>query len=158
MKKKILDYIESKGAGVSFVQLERDIPNFKDITNNGVSLCMCYGDNPELVIWQGFSREGYEAISELVKEYKIHLKVTNLSLLCYFADGKILKYPIAKFDRYYKRTHWMPHLIYLGSGLSEKPKKRTRLSRNNSNKILKDIENHYSTDTTILTKGDRDNG
>lgn len=62
--------------------------------------------NPTIILWKGMSEEFVNAIAELLKEEKIFIFPT--SHLTYMADGGLLKLPLARSIRNYKKPHWLP--------------------------------------------------
>lgn len=108
MKNKIMGFIRTRGNGVSFVELEDHISGFKGDFE--------YGDfDQNLLYWSGISEEAISAIQDLVRDGRLTMKRTDF--LVYLIDGKILKMPIAKSIRAYKRLRWLPILFYT----NEKP-------------------------------------
>jgi hypothetical protein len=58
MDAAILDYVRERVGGVTFAELSQRIPGF----NGDYSLCL--GGNRNVVLWDGMSREAFDAFSE----------------------------------------------------------------------------------------------
>ena len=97
MKQEILDVV-SKG-GVSFVELEREVPGFKG--DSQIRL-------PKLnwVLWSGLSEEASTALKELLDDNLIEQRPCQP--ITYIVDGGWLDLPIVKSNRSYKHPHWLP--------------------------------------------------
>jgi hypothetical protein len=64
------------------------------------------GEPPNRVLWHGVSQEGLDAINMLLEQGLIVCRSTNP--LVYLIDGALLRYPIARRWKSYKKPHWMP--------------------------------------------------
>ena len=58
------------------------------------------------VLWVGFTEEFYKVIQELMKEQAIHM--VPASYMSYMIDGCMLRLPLAKSAKGYKKPHWLP--------------------------------------------------
>lgn len=63
-------------------------------------------DYPNLIMWSGISLEASEALRELVNEKKIERQ--SCSSFTYLIDGSVLKIPVAKNLKNYKKPRWLP--------------------------------------------------
>lgn len=104
MKTKILEILEKRGNGCSFVELS-EIDGFKG------DLWFGEGDK-NIIYWFNISSEAIGAINDLRKEKRIELVST--SPLVYHIDGQVPTFPIAKQDRKYKKPRWQPCAINKG--------------------------------------------
>ena len=104
MKTEIIELVEKKGDGISFVELS-ELEGF-----NGE---FSFGEvDKNIFYWFGISSEAIDAINELREEEKIKLVPT--SPLVYFVDGQVPTFPIAKQDKKYKDPRWQPCAINKG--------------------------------------------
>ena len=97
MKREILDCI-SKG-GVSFVELEREVPNFTGDQQIRIP-------EKNWVLWSGISKEAATALQELINDELIVQKTCQP--IIYFIDGGGVELPLVKTNRAYKKPHWLP--------------------------------------------------
>jgi hypothetical protein len=107
-QKKILDAINRLGGkGISFIELEREIPEaFGDRSLQVATNCFVWAFDPEWV----------DAFNELVNSDKIIVKQTHI--LVYLCDGMpswLAEYKIAKSARPYKTMRWLPVCINKGA-------------------------------------------
>ena len=99
MQSTVIDAIaRCGGRGVSFVELEREVPGFKG--DCAIEL------RENLVIWSHMSEEFCEAFTALLDAKEIAL--TPTSVLVYMCDGAVPNMPIAKRLRPYKKLRWLP--------------------------------------------------
>ena len=99
MQQAILDLIARLGGGVSFIELCQRVEGFA-----GPHACTLNG---HVVLWQGVSDAGIEALSQLQANGQIAF--VACSPLVYLIDGQMLRLPIAKRRHHaYKRPHWYP--------------------------------------------------
>jgi hypothetical protein len=116
MAEQILALVNDRRT-VSFAELDREIPGFTG-GNCGMTLPDPY-DN--VVLWQGMTQEGAEALNELLETQAIH-KVP-VQPLTYLIDGAGLGYPLAQHARAYKKRHWCPVVFNSGPPPKEKGKR-----------------------------------
>jgi len=100
VKKQILEYVQERG-NVSFAELMR---LGGDAAKGDQALCL--EEYPNLIMWAGMSQPFIKAIEELLEEGRLVEKPT--SLLVYMADGMLLRMPLAKSKRHYKKPRWTP--------------------------------------------------
>lgn len=99
MRQAILDLIERLDGGVSFIELCQRIEGFA-----GQHACTLNG---QLVLWEGLSDAGIEALGRLQTSGLI--AIVACSPLVYLIDGQMLRLPIAKRRNHtYQRPHWYP--------------------------------------------------
>lgn len=99
MKDKILEEMKRLGGrGVSMAELSR-IDGFEGQNEWGAL-------EKNIVFWANMSDEAADAMNELVSNKSIEVNPTNP--IVYFIDGYVLKYPIAKQAKTYKKPHWLP--------------------------------------------------
>lgn len=100
MKDLILNFIKERNY-VSFAELSRAIPGFSGehrFYNKAFK---------NVVLWDGISEEGINALKWLLSESKIFVKEADINV--YLADGDWLNYlPVARFAKSYKTIHWLP--------------------------------------------------
>lgn len=107
MEKEILKYIERKGGAVSFVELSRDIANFKGSYAYGLA-------DLNIWFWFNISKEAIGALKSLQEQKLIRIQPANI--LIYVADGGVPMIPVAKQKRKYKTERWTPVEINLEQG------------------------------------------
>lgn len=93
---------------VSFPELERRFGEFTQVEGN---YTLGFSDK-NIVIWPELSEAFVDAILKLRTEDRV--RYFQADLLTYVADGGILKLPIARRDRCYKKPHWMPTVLRPG--------------------------------------------
>ena len=98
MRDAILNEIRNRGAA-SFVNLQNAVEGFKGDRE-------MYLSDYEWVYWIGISSEAIEVINSLQKDRLIELNPCHL--LIYMVDGEVLKLPLVRSARKYKKPHWMP--------------------------------------------------
>jgi len=98
-KKEILSFIKEKRA-VSFVELQQEFEG----TTGDIAIVT----KKNIVLWEGLSTKLAKTIRELIDEKKIKYNSSCMTLISYLSDGAILKYPLAKQNREYKKPHWLP--------------------------------------------------
>jgi hypothetical protein len=123
IKKDIIDFFDSGYDGVSFAELDKRIDGFKKSTSEirrAIALSLEDSDKEtNIVIWDGMTEEGVEALQELQKEG--FFKYKPCSILIYLVDGMQLAYPIAKKIKHYKKIHWIPVVLNRNNGKKPKP-------------------------------------
>ncbi len=104
----IVKYIDGM-KHVSFAELEKAFPVYF-----GGNTALCY-PNPTIIIWTGFTDEGYNVFNSLISEKRVYLHGCKTFLggvpLVYLTDGKILRFPLAKSIRVYKKERWLPCVL-----------------------------------------------
>lgn len=109
LKKDILKFIQGfSSRSISFVQLEEF---FDSISYNYKGDYWFKYLDKNIVIWSDWSLETIDLIRDLLKEWKITLDPCDIFI--YVVDGKCLDLPIAKTNRDFKNTHWLPMMISL---------------------------------------------
>jgi hypothetical protein len=91
---------------VSFAELKNRWPDYFAEHDEGDFLMMMHPLMGETVIWPAVSLEIRAAIGELLNERRIIMQPGNS--LSYLIDGACLSLPIAKQQRVYKSTRWLP--------------------------------------------------
>ena len=112
---KILRLIEER-KNVSFAELARMVDGFsgdKEVSLNGEGYS-------NIILWSGISDEAIDALMSLTANGKIHPVPAHI--LVYLADGAVLKLPIARTRRHYKKPHWIPTVYNPGP----EPKRKRR--------------------------------
>lgn len=113
IKDAMLKYIETRTeGGCTFNDIQEDFSEFVDLKGD---LEILYPGYENIIIWSGMSDEFVRILSELRREYKIHLVPTHI--LTHLVGGGCLNIPIAKSARDYKTPRWLPMVIYYGSGI-----------------------------------------
>lgn len=97
---------------ISFVELSR-IEGF-----DGPLWYMGDGDFANVVFWHRISPEGAAALEALFAAGECHL--APASFFTYVADGCVLRLPIARSARAYKRRHWAPAVLRRGPAPAQK--------------------------------------
>lgn len=105
MKQQILETIRTRGEGVTFVELMA-IEGFKGDYVWG-------REDYNIWFWGGLSDQAIDALEELLRTNQIAMTPTYP--LTYLIDGVIVKWPIAKQVRKYKKEHWLPVVFNLSS-------------------------------------------
>jgi hypothetical protein len=67
---------------------------------------IAHGDKENIVLWAGVSENFADAILSLVIPKLVIERSTPL--LVYLADGRIIRLPLARKFRDYKKPHWCP--------------------------------------------------
>lgn len=96
MKQQILECI--KKGGVSFVELQNEVPHFRGE--------MWIRNEKNHVYWSNISPEAAQILINLEKENLIKKELCDP--IIYACDGGWLPLPIAKMDKAYKNPHWLP--------------------------------------------------
>lgn len=102
LKDEILDYCQRDY--VSFAELDKHFPELF-----GGNEVLIWPGCPNLIVWQGFSKEGADIIVDLLNSKKLYLYPSRPFV--YALDGKLLKLPVAKRIWNYKREHWLPMVL-----------------------------------------------
>lgn len=104
MKDAIFNFIVDKGDNVSFAEFEKSLDGFKGNFEFG---------RPEknIVFWQGASPEFVNGLNALIEEGLVDIK--GVSEIIYLVDGCMPRLPLAKQNRKYKDTHWVPAVVQL---------------------------------------------
>lgn len=104
----IVNVVRELKTEVTFVDLENRISNFGG-GDFEIGLA-----SKNWVYWGGLTNDAVGAIGEIIKGHpEIDFKPGNV--LSYFVDGKVLKYPVVKSLRAFKKPHWMPLFFFLKS-------------------------------------------
>lgn len=84
---------------VTMAELSRDWPeHFHDGTlTTSVS-------NPNNIIWVGMTKEGCAVLEWFIKEKRVE----PCEWMAYMIDGEMLRLPMVKSKRSYKKPHWLP--------------------------------------------------
>jgi len=120
MKDQILQFIKKRDH-VSFIELCKNIPGFEgnlQFVNKGL-------DN--VILWDGVSDEGVNALKHLLSESKIFVKVVEP--MVYLHDGLVSlnSYPIATVAKSHKVLHWLP-IVFSCNNLLSKSSSRESLA------------------------------
>ena len=91
---------------VSFAELQRHWPDQFAKHDGDDFRTMLFPGMGDTIIWPCVSLEFRTALGELMDNGEIILQPGDA--LSYFIDGSMLKIPIAKQKRVYKRLHWLP--------------------------------------------------
>lgn len=104
MKNEIYDFIDKKGGGISFVELER-IDGFK----GDFEMLL---EPKNIIFWQGINQVAITAINELLEEKRIVCYPS--SVLVYLFDGKQMNLPICNKISFkkYKNPRWLPVVFW----------------------------------------------
>ena len=102
LKDDIFALIEARD-WVSFAELSK-LPGFNDPGGNKLGLT--HSKHPSLLIWANMSEEAVAAMQELREEGSIIYE--HGSVISYMVDGAMMKLPIARRIRDYKKPHWLP--------------------------------------------------
>ena len=121
----ILAYLERPGAGaVSFHELSQHV---KGVKGNR----MLMGGAPErcsnICIWPELSSKAIEALQELQRAGRIHMKECHPWIYVY--DGSSFPFPIATRIKHYRDMHWYPTVLRAGPFPDEVPVKKRRARR-----------------------------
>lgn len=109
VKAKVYEYIKKQG-GVSYAEIERLFDEL-GYSWKGVAVC-CSSVNRYVVFWEGWHKQAYSIISELLQEKK--LKRTPAPVWLYLLDGKGLdlpQVPDVTDYRSIKRECWLPCML-----------------------------------------------
>lgn len=106
VKAKVYEYIKQQG-GVSYVELERFFESI-GYSYQGTEVC-CSSMSQYVVFWEGWHKQAYSILNELIKDKKIHREPAPMWV--YLVDGKGLALPIVTETTNYKRIkreYWLP--------------------------------------------------
>lgn len=110
LKAEILEMVQSRG-NVTFVEVQ-------NMPGGDGHYEIVLGEGPNVILWQGLSKEAADAVIGLRSEGAIHYVPTPT--LTYIIDGAILRLPIVKspkaLARGYKSERWLPVVIQPGRG------------------------------------------
>lgn len=109
MAQQILDYVTQR-RNVTFAELVRGIEGFG---GGDLQIELQGKTHSNIVMWVGLTKAGVDALEEL--RVGKHIHPTPTSLLTYLHDGIMLKYPLARSIRHYKKPHWAPVVLNPGS-------------------------------------------
>jgi len=110
MAQKIYELVRTR-RHVSFVELQRVIPGFKQKGADGNTTAFILPDIPQIVIWVDLSKEAIDALGELMGSKKVFLN--PCSLMVYMVDGAMLNLPIPKRKprKGSKKDYWVPCVL-----------------------------------------------
>jgi hypothetical protein len=67
-----------------------------------------------VVLWSGVSEEACDILDRLLADGEFeYVNDGQATFLAYLIDGITLQMPIAKGNRHYKTTHWLPVTLWL---------------------------------------------
>ena len=111
-KKALIEVMEIRDNGVSFVELIRCSPSLA-----GTLTCVMK-DNENVILWNGLSRACIRALGALLDKDVISYEVCAAML--YELDGVKVPLPVAKNTTHpHKSEHWLPVVFNRGSKYSE---------------------------------------
>lgn len=113
----VVAYVE-RNQHVSYPELIRLLGPYMRVEGDMVTGPREFG---EVVFWVGMSEEFVDLISRLTLAGRIHGHPAHL--LEYMIDGGLLRIPIAKAARFYKKPHWFP-IVFCTYQLGEGGRKR----------------------------------
>lgn len=105
IKQAIVNHLDEHRGQVTFAELVNVIPVKGDL-----SIFHPKGEN--IVIWCEVTEAYAEALDELMRSKTIRLD--PCTVFSYYADGKLLGFPLAKKSFKYKKPHWLPMFINKG--------------------------------------------
>jgi len=103
MQDRIVEVVKETGGGTTFVEF------MQRIGPEAVGELSLEG-KPNQILWHGLSPLFTEAFRWAVRD-SIDIKPTTAFV--YLLDGQVMKLPIAKRDRAYKKPHWVPVVFNL---------------------------------------------
>lgn len=112
----IEQYVRSRNGGVTFVELDQNIPGF-----TGGDLAMEVA--PNVILWTNLTETAVAAVNLLKTSFRVQL--TPTTPLVYIMDGKMLRFPTARrMPRGgYKTERWLP-VVFGPLGVQKPPKRR----------------------------------
>jgi len=120
LKQDILNLITER-RWVSFAELANHIPGFK---GDLILLFPATERYSNICLWSGISDAAAHAIADLQETKAIHPSPS--CAMTYLLDGGLLKMPIAKSFRHYKKMHWLPVVFNPGPFPPEKRERRSK--------------------------------
>jgi hypothetical protein len=88
----------------TFVELQRHFGGYLNVEGD---VCLTPSPrHPNLILWAGMSQEFASLLLGLLDAKRLH--VHGASLFSYMIDGGMLRMPLAKSARAYKKPHWLP--------------------------------------------------
>lgn len=117
---EVLDFIRTRGGGVSFVEIEE----FHGKENCRGPIGMCFPEAENVFTWMGVN----QAFIDQMRRLKTSLRVIfwPTSYLTYLVDGVYVEMPLAKKLRNYKTPHWVPTVLFLPDQLNDNQRKMFR--------------------------------
>jgi len=115
LMEEIPRFIQGWGRDVSFVELSKHIDGFMGDCAYMANAEKC----PNIILWNGISENAWRALCELLLAEVLDVK--SCSYLTYLLDGSVMRLPIAKRLRGYKKLHWMPVVFNLDHNHKEAP-------------------------------------
>jgi hypothetical protein len=90
---------------------ERDYVSFAEIARlpgaeGKLELALETDDASNIVLWRGLSPAAFAALKTMLANGDCHF--VPASLISYLVDDALLKLPLAKEARHYKKPHWLP--------------------------------------------------
>ena len=117
---------------ISFANIHEYLGSYFELKGNTVLEVGGKGSN--VFAWINMSEDFCRAMADLVQEKKIAMQGT--SIFIYMTDGMMLKLPIAKRERAYKKHHWIPTVFRHTSVLSpQELKKAMRVGKEREKKM-----------------------
>jgi hypothetical protein len=120
MAEKILELVTAY-KHVTFAELDQKIEGF---SGGELRISINNEQASNIVLWQGLTEQGSNALEELRQAKKIHQVPAHV--LSYLHDGKMLKLPLAKRPQHYKTPHWAPVCFNPGPAPEHPPKPARR--------------------------------
>ncbi len=110
----IVDLVDRAGEPVTLAQIEREIPGFAAENGQEKFQCTAGDGNLEDVIWDGMTKQGSDALKQVLKERMVAMQASPLS--AYASQGRSVADPT-----------WVPvALVPACMGNLEAPQMRTR--------------------------------
>jgi hypothetical protein len=91
--------IRFQGNGLTFIELLKFLPYLKGDYSY-------WTGNENIILWEGLSEQCIGVLAALLRANKISIQPA--SERTYLADGGILRLPLVKANRRYKKPHWLP--------------------------------------------------
>lgn len=117
LEQRIVDLVASKET-VSWVEI---VQHLGEKASGDFELSWEGKSFSNIVLWSGISKEVSDAVLNMMNEKRIHPHVA--ATLVYLCDGAMMKLPIAKSIRHYKKPHWLP-VVYCSYPMAATPMKR----------------------------------
>jgi hypothetical protein len=98
MADKIVSLVRERGSGVSFVEITKSLG---DAAEGDMEYGMI---DRNIIWWSGVNEQFVDAMNLAMSDIEPY----PCSVLVYLIDGRMLKMPLVKSNRSYKKSHWLP--------------------------------------------------
>lgn len=121
LKQKIVKFVKTHPGSATFTNIQNAIKQHINVYGEEV---ISAPNDPNLILWEGMSKEFAQLMVELMNEGRVYPHLTDR--LAYVHDGSTLDLPLAKRPPKsgYKNPHWVPVTFKVSPPKREKGKQR----------------------------------